>query len=74
MLVETTGAAIVIAAGATGNVSVNATPVIDVGVPLVRVNVNVLFRPSRIGLGLNILAMAGTPTDRIAFALVPVPA
>ena len=74
VFVETTGEATVIAPGASGKVSVNVTAVIRVGVPLVNVKFKVLLCPSCTGFGLNTLAIAGTPTDRMALAVVPVPA
>lgn len=46
VLVNVAGAATTMLPGATGNVSVNPTPVIGVGVPLVMVKVSVLFCPS----------------------------
>ena len=46
VLVNVAGLATTMFPGATGNVSVKPTPVITAGVPLVMVNVNVLFCPS----------------------------
>jgi hypothetical protein len=74
VFVNVAGVATTMFAGATGNVSVKATPVIADGVPLVIVNVSVLVCPSCTGFGLNIFEIPGTPTERTALALVPLPA
>lgn len=74
VFVETTGEATVIAAGATGKVSVNATAVISAGVPLVTVKLSTLFWPNCTGFGLKTFKIPGTPTDNTALALVPLPA
>jgi hypothetical protein len=74
VLLNVAGDATVIAAGVMGKVSVKPTPVIVVGVPFVMVKFSVLFCPTWIGLGLNTFEMLGTPTDKIALALAPLPA
>lgn len=74
VLVVVTGDATVIAAGVLGNVSLNATAVIAVSVPLVKVKESVETCPSCTGVGLNCFAILGTPTARTALALVPEPA
>ena len=57
VLVETTSEATVMAPGATGNVSLNATAVITAGVPLVRVKLSTLFWPNCTGVGLKTLSI-----------------
>jgi hypothetical protein len=74
VLLNVAGDATVMAAGAMGKVSVKPTPLIVAGVPFVIVKLSVLFCPTWIGLGLNTFDMLGTPTDKIALALVPFPA